>query len=93
MDEAKIAHRDRLYWAQNGKCFYCDDALEVLKVKGKWPPRYATLDRIIPGIRGGRYVTNNLVLACLDCNTRRGNRPADQFLIEMHSRRLTCEAA
>lgn len=94
MDSAKEAHRGRLYWQQNGLCFYCDEPLEVIKVNGKWPPRYATLDRIIPGAQGGRYVVNNLVLACLDCNTRRGHRPADEFLIEMHSRRqLICEAA
>lgn len=31
-----------------------------------------TVDRIVPGVRGGRYVRSNIRPACADCNSETG---------------------
>lgn len=47
------------------RCFRCGLLLTVETV---------TVDRIIPGCRGGRYVRSNIRPACLACNTETGSR-------------------
>jgi 5-methylcytosine-specific restriction endonuclease McrA len=48
-------------------CHWCGDPME----SGK-----RTLDHVIPLSRGGRDVIENMVLACKQCNTERGNSTA-----------------
>ncbi|KKN82018.1 hypothetical protein LCGC14_0312850 [marine sediment metagenome] len=45
-----------------GRCFYC-------KAKAK-----LTLDHVVPLSRGGQHVKENVVAACLSCNSKKGNR-------------------
>jgi len=45
-----------------GRCYYC--GREVA-------PADLTMDHIVPIVRGGRSVKNNLVPACKDCNNRK----------------------
>jgi len=42
--------------------------------------RTATRDHIIPASAGGGYTYENLVAACMWCNSYRGNLPADEAL-------------
>ena len=42
------------------RCFYC---------KKKFPPLKLTFDHVTPLSKGGRHVKENLVPACLYCNT------------------------
>ncbi len=37
-------------------------------------PEYPTVDRIIPGAKGGRYSAENVTLCCQPCNSRKGPR-------------------
>ena len=56
----KVAERD------NYKCHYCSKQLTRFT---------ATLDHIQPVSEGGDNSYENLVTACLHCNSRRGSRP------------------
>ena len=38
-------------------------------------PDFATLDRVVPGSKGGRYEIDNLKLAHRRCNVARGDDP------------------
>jgi hypothetical protein len=40
----------------------------------------ATVERIVPGARGGAYVVENCVLACSYHNSQRGDRPLEDYL-------------
>lgn len=44
-------------------CTYCPAVLTLATI---------TVDRIVPGILGGRYVRGNIRPACLPCNSRQG---------------------
>lgn len=65
-----------LFNAQSGKCGYCkvDTTLELNK------PTTATIDHIVPVSEGGNSALFNLVAACNDCNSRKGNKPLFHFL-------------
>lgn len=47
-----------------GVCEYC----------GCTPRHALTIDRIIPGARGGTYVADNITGACAPCNTMKRDR-------------------
>ena len=46
----------------SGICHYCGK---------KFPPDELTMDHIIPVIRGGKSVKENLVPSCRDCNSKK----------------------
>lgn len=57
------------------------DANRVVLAGGGWDgtPMYAvalTVDRIVPGCKGGTYRRNNIRPACGDCNSETGGRLA-----------------
>lgn len=56
--------RVRLFTVQDGCCPWCAGPLDG--------PTDGELDRIVPGKYGGRYVLDNLVLACSPCNQSHG---------------------
>lgn len=47
------------------RCYRCGELLTLREV---------TVDRIIPGVRGGRYVRSNIRPACGRCNSETGGR-------------------
>ena len=63
-----IFHRD--HW----QCHYCGQP--------STKARPLTLDHVIPESMGGPTVVGNLVAACQKCNTRKSNRPLEDFLAE-----------
>lgn len=67
-----------LWEYQNGKCFYCEEAMEKPIYKVKNTPRTATIDHVKPRSQGGKR-PRNLVLACALCNSRKGSMPAHEF--------------
>ncbi len=76
MDLRKAIHR-----RENGRCFYC---LRMLT------PGVQCLDHVVPRVRLGANSYRNLVSACLECNSAKSQRPADNFLRELYrQRRLT----
>jgi hypothetical protein len=66
-------NRIKVYERDNYKCRYC----------GKQLTRFtATLDHVKPVAEGGDNSFDNLVTACLDCNSRKTKRPVGDFLAE-----------
>lgn len=67
--EARRRYLMRVYEANKGpgycRCYRCGKLLIL---------RTVTVDRIIPGARGGRYVRNNIRPACAKCNSETGSR-------------------
>lgn len=62
-----IMKRLRTYW--NNECHYC--GLKCNMKEGH--PRRATKDHVVPRFFGGKNMFENYVLACADCNSKRGN--------------------
>jgi 5-methylcytosine-specific restriction endonuclease McrA len=54
-------NRRNLAGRDGGRCAYCGE-------KG------STIDHVVPRSRGGRHEWDNVVLACLPCNSRKGDR-------------------
>ena len=51
-----------------GRCAYCGTK-----------PRVLTADHVVPLASGGRHAIDNIVPACMPCNTRKGVRPAPAY--------------
>lgn len=56
---------------ERGTCFYCL----------RWiTPRLECLDHVVPGARVGCNSYRNLVSACMECNSQKGEPPAEEYL-------------
>ncbi len=57
--------RESAWWKRKraaGRCYYC---------RKEFSPGDLTMDHMIPLVRGGRSVKENLVPACKDCNNKK----------------------
>jgi 5-methylcytosine-specific restriction protein A len=63
-EKARALKKTRWWQRQldRGVCFYCQASVARDQ---------ATLDHIVPLIRGGRSIRSNIVLACKTCNSRK----------------------
>lgn len=52
------------------ECHYCQRLLTFDET---------TLDHVLPKSMGGTFALSNLVLACLDCNQKRGDAPYEKY--------------
>lgn len=76
LDKARRARIKRSLTAKNGNhCHYCGRPLNN---------RTATIDHIIPRSRNGSNHLWNLVLACRQCNVKKGNSILSGGLIDVH---------
>jgi len=66
-------NREKVFERDGFKCHYCQIQLTRFT---------ATLDHIQPVSRGGDNSLDNLVTACLHCNSRRGNRSVMNAIID-----------
>jgi hypothetical protein len=66
--------RIKVYERDAYKCRYCDKQLTRFT---------ATLDHVTPVAEGGDNSFENLVTACLGCNSRKHKRPVGDFLVEL----------
>jgi hypothetical protein len=66
-------NRIKVYERDAYKCRYCDKQLTRFT---------ATLDHVRPVAEGGDNSFENLVTACLGCNSRKHKRPVGDFLAE-----------
>lgn len=57
-----------LFKRQKGKCHWCKRQMNHRHLD----PLSATLDHVIPRADGGMGILENLVVACKECNERRG---------------------
>jgi 5-methylcytosine-specific restriction endonuclease McrA len=75
------ALRKTIHDRERGACFYC---------LRRTPANVQCLDHVVPRVRFGRNSYRNLVSCCLECNTRKGDRPARDFLRTLYRQgRLT----
>jgi 5-methylcytosine-specific restriction endonuclease McrA len=66
-------NRIKIFERDDYKCRYC----------GKQLTRFtSTLDHVTPVVEGGDNSFENLMTACLDCNSRKHRRPISDFLAE-----------
>lgn len=69
--------RQNVYLRDGGRCQYCQRVV----------PRHATTyDHVIPRSRGGRTGWDNIVIACLACNQRKGNRTPEEAAMPLARR-------
>jgi hypothetical protein len=75
------ALRQAIYSRERGSCFYCLRRLA---------PTVRCLDHVVPRAQSGRNSYRNLVAACLECNSQKGEKRAEDFLRWLYrERRLT----
>lgn len=75
------ALRQAIHAREGGRCFYCLRRLATTM---------RCLDHVVPLAQSGRNCYRNLVSACLECNSQKGERPAEDFLRWLYrERRLT----
>lgn len=67
-------NRRNIYTRDGNRCQYCGRIFAV---------RELTLDHITPRVQGGGNSWQNLVCACLKCNTRKGGRTPKQAGIQL----------
>jgi 5-methylcytosine-specific restriction endonuclease McrA len=73
--------RKAIHDRERGACFYC---------LRRTPANVHCLDHVVPRVRFGRNSYRNLVSCCLECNSRKGDRPAPDFLRTLYRQgRLT----
>lgn len=82
MDFLKVRSLGKFIHArERGLCFYC---LRLLS------RRTRCLDHVVPRVQRGRNSYRNLVSACVECNSRKGERSGEDFLRFLYrQRRLT----
>jgi hypothetical protein len=66
-------NRIKVYERDGYKCRYCEKQLTRFT---------CTLDHVTPVAAGGKNNVENLVTACLDCNSRKHRRPVGDFLAD-----------
>ena len=75
------ALRKAIHDRERGACFYC---------LRRTPTNVRCLDHVVPRVRFGRNSYRNLVSCCIECNTRKGDRPVLDFLRTLYRQgRLT----
>ena len=73
--------RQAIHARESGRCFYCLRRI---------PPTVKCLDHVVPRVRHGRNSYRNVVSSCQDCNSRKGDQHAADFLRWLYrERRLT----
>ncbi len=67
--------RKTIHDRERGACFYC---------LRRTPANVHGLDHVVPRVRLGRNSYRNLVSCCLECNSRKGDRPVPDFLRSLY---------
>jgi hypothetical protein len=68
----KLPKRALVFKKNNGKCFYCDDQLEI---DAEWH-----IEHKQPKSKGGTNDIENLVPSCPSCNLKKRDKTAKEFL-------------
>lgn len=76
--------REKIFARDQWTCRYCKTV--CVKEATKFPAmlKLATLDHVVPRVKGGGNSQSNLVTACWDCNHRKGNRSVDEAGMTLH---------
>ena len=71
--EVKLNRRN-IYARDHNQCQYCG---------GHYSTRELTLDHVVPRVQGGLHSWENLVVACVKCNARKGGRTPVQAHLKL----------
>jgi hypothetical protein len=77
------ALRQTIHSRERGSCFYCLRRVNT---------RVRCLDHVLPRVHSGRNSYRNLVSSCVECNSRKGEKPAEDFLRGLYRRRRLTDA-
>lgn len=77
------ALRGAIHARERGRCFYCQRRIER---------RQRCLDHVVPRAKLGRDSYRNLVSCCYDCNMKKKDRPAEEFLRWLYRERRLGDA-
>ena len=69
-------HKHTLFGKQEGRCAGCETV---------FPFRNFTVDHIMPQSKGGHDHIDNLQLLCNACNSQKGNRSQEEFLVRLQA--------
>ena len=72
--------RDNVFIRDKGVCQYCGKKLTKSS---------STLDHVIPRSKGGTLTWNNIVLCCVSCNQKKGNRLLEQTNLNLKNQPKT----
>jgi predicted DNA-binding transcriptional regulator len=79
IEEADFLKNERLrktiHARERNQCFYC---------MRRTPPAVQCLDHVVPRVQQGCNSYRNLVSSCIECNSQKGERPADDFLRSLY---------
>jgi 5-methylcytosine-specific restriction endonuclease McrA len=82
IEEADFLKNERLRKAiharERGQCFYC---------LRRTPKTVQCLDHVVPQARLGHNSYRNLVSSCMECNSQKGEEPAEDFLRRLYRER------
>jgi 5-methylcytosine-specific restriction endonuclease McrA len=70
---------------QKRKCFYCRGRLKFKPLPDEWHMQ-PTIDHVVPISAGGQNKRDNVVAACVKCNSDKGSRPVDEFMKQLKAR-------
>lgn len=62
--------RMNVYIRDHGRCMYCNKKVGLNNF---------SFDHYIPKCRGGKTIWENILICCLRCNSKKGDRPAYKF--------------
>lgn len=62
--------RKNIFLRDMSRCQYCKKKLTL---------ETSSIDHVIPRSRGGKNVWENVVLSCVPCNTKKGNKTLDEI--------------
>jgi 5-methylcytosine-specific restriction protein A len=68
--------RDSQWWRQqigNGICYHCGQ---------RFSKELLTMDHLVPVARGGKSTKGNCVVACKDCNSKKGHKLGVELTME-----------
>jgi 5-methylcytosine-specific restriction endonuclease McrA len=74
--------RRKLFEASGGRCYWCGEPTHLnapTEANRHIDTKYATIDHLLPQQRGGSFRRENTVLACYECNERRGGMGKGKF--------------
>jgi 5-methylcytosine-specific restriction endonuclease McrA len=68
--------RDNVYLRDHAQCQYCGQKVSRAE---------ATYDHVVPRAQGGRTTWDNIVIACVGCNQKKGGRTPTQAKMALRS--------
>lgn len=69
--------RENVYTRDQGKCQYCGDKVSRAE---------STYDHVVPRALGGKTDWDNIVIACVECNQKKGGKTPEQAKMHLRSK-------